>query len=138
VQVGVPDGDFSGLAISLVALVASFTPDAAIAVAAFWGGLPFANVPAAGANPLSCKFARSIVTGSMWHPVWNIACVSNFGHREGCMGRGGPVVEGIGLAAGPNKSPLCGGASDCSLGSYPGALPIRPHADCRCTASARA
>lgn len=90
---------FSGLAISLVALGAFLThPVAAIAVAAFWGGFAFANVP-----PLQSyvvQIAREVSPGAV-----DVASGLNIGaFNLGIAGgawAGGLVVEGIGLAAAP-------------------------------------
>ena len=90
---------FSGLAISLVALGAFLThPVAAIAVAAFWGGFAFANVP-----PLQSyvvQIAREVSPGAV-----DVASGLNIGaFNLGIAGgawAGGLVVESIGLAAAP-------------------------------------
>ena len=90
---------FSGLAISLVALGAFLThPIAAIAVAAFWGGFAFANVP-----PLQSyvvQIAREVSPGAV-----DVASGLNIGaFNLGIAGgawAGGLVVESIGLAAAP-------------------------------------
>ncbi|UWR00268.1 MFS transporter [Rhodobacteraceae bacterium S2214] len=90
---------FAGLAISLVALGAFLTsPIAAIAVAAFWGGFAFANVP-----PLQSyvvQIAREVSPGAV-----DVASGLNIGaFNLGIAGgawAGGLVVEGIGLAAAP-------------------------------------
>jgi DHA1 family inner membrane transport protein len=90
---------FAGLAISLIALGAFLThPVAAIAVAAFWGGFAFANVP-----PLQSyvvQIAREVSPGAV-----DVASGLNIGaFNLGIAGgawAGGLVVEGIGLAAAP-------------------------------------
>ncbi|MCZ4351613.1 MFS transporter [Roseovarius aestuarii] len=90
---------FAGLAISLVALGAFLThPIAAIAVAAFWGGFAFANVP-----PLQSyvvQIAREVSPGAV-----DVASGLNIGaFNLGIAGgawAGGLVVESIGLAAAP-------------------------------------
>ena len=90
---------FAGLAISLVALGVFLThPIAAIAVAAFWGGFAFANVP-----PLQSyvvQIAREVSPGAV-----DVASGLNIGaFNLGIAGgawAGGLVVEGIGLAVAP-------------------------------------
>jgi DHA1 family inner membrane transport protein len=90
---------FAGLAVSLVALGAFLTsPISAIAVAAFWGGFAFANVP-----PLQSyvvQIAREVSPGAV-----DVASGLNIGaFNLGIAGgawAGGLVVEGIGLAAAP-------------------------------------
>ena len=90
---------FAGLAISLVALGAFLTsPIAAIAVAAFWGGFAFANVPplksyvvqiAREVSPAAVDVASGLNIGAF-----------NLGIAGGAWA-GGLVVEDIGLAAVP-------------------------------------
>lgn len=90
---------FAGLAASLVALGALLSnPVAAIAVAAFWGGFAFANVP-----PLQSyvvQIAREVSPGAV-----DVASGLNIGaFNLGIAGGawvGGLVVESIGLAATP-------------------------------------
>lgn len=90
---------FTGLAVSLVALgVALPNPIAAIAVAAFWGGFAFANVP-----PLQSyvvQIAREVAPGAV-----DVASGLNIGaFNLGIAGGawiGGLVVQSIGLAAAP-------------------------------------
>jgi MFS transporter, DHA1 family, inner membrane transport protein len=90
---------FAGLAISLVALGVFLThPISAIAVAAFWGGFAFANVP-----PLQSyvvQIAREVSPGAV-----DVASGLNIGaFNLGIAGgawAGGLVVESIGLAAAP-------------------------------------
>ena len=90
---------FTGLAVSLVALgMALPNPIAAIAVAAFWGGFAFANVP-----PLQSyvvQIAREVAPGAV-----DVASGLNIGaFNLGIAGgawAGGLVVQSIGLAAAP-------------------------------------
>ncbi|WP_417522811.1 MFS transporter [Marinovum sp.] len=90
---------FAGLAVALIALGATLTsPIAAIAVAAFWGGFAFANVP-----PLQSyvvQIARDVSPGAV-----DVASGLNIGaFNLGIAGgawAGGLVVDGIGLAAAP-------------------------------------
>ncbi len=90
---------FTGLAVSLVALgIALPNPIAAIAVAAFWGGFAFANVP-----PLQSyvvQIAREVSPGAV-----DVASGLNIGaFNLGIAGGawvGGLVVQSIGLAAAP-------------------------------------
>ena len=90
---------FTGLAVSLVALgIALPNPIAAIAVAAFWGGFAFANVP-----PLQSyvvQIAREVAPGAV-----DVASGLNIGaFNLGIAGgawAGGLVVQSIGLAAAP-------------------------------------
>ena len=90
---------FTGLAVSLVALgIALPNPIAAIAVAAFWGGFAFANVP-----PLQSyvvQIAREVAPGAV-----DVASGLNIGaFNLGIAGGawvGGLVVQSIGLAAAP-------------------------------------
>lgn len=90
---------FAGLAVALAALgVALTSPIAAIAVAAFWGGFAFANVP-----PLQSyvvQIAREVAPGAV-----DVASGLNIGaFNLGIAGGawvGGLVVDSIGLAAAP-------------------------------------
>ncbi len=90
---------FTGLAVSLVVLgIALPSPIAAIAVAAFWGGFAFANVP-----PLQSyvvQIAREVAPGAV-----DVASGLNIGaFNLGIAGGawiGGLVVQNIGLAAAP-------------------------------------
>ena len=90
---------FSGLALALVALGLALTnPIAAIAVAAFWGGFAFANVPplqsyvvqtAREVSPSAVDVASGLNIGAF-----------NLGIAGGAWA-GGLVVDGIGLAMAP-------------------------------------
>ena len=90
---------FSGLALALVALgLALMNPIAAIAVAAFWGGFAFANVPplqsyvvqtAREVSPSAVDVASGLNIGAF-----------NLGIAGGAWA-GGLVVDGIGLAMAP-------------------------------------
>ncbi len=90
---------FAGLALALLALgVALPDPVAAIAVAGFWGGFAFANVP-----PLQSyvvQIAREVAPGAV-----DVASGLNIGaFNLGIAGGawvGGMVVDSVGLAAAP-------------------------------------